>query len=340
MPHRVQRIAQHPLFSAHTALSIIKKTTTMKSFYSITTSILVLVITITACHRRTVATAQDSKTSASPVNSTYKDAAGNLHLLGRSTREGFKQAPFDTWFTKTYDDYSIDTNTANQLKPLLKNKNFVIFMGTWCGDSRREVPRMYKLLDYCGVKPGQIQLINVSNVDTAYKQSPGHEERGLYISRVPDLLVYDDKKEIGRIVETPVASLEKDLLAIADKKTYTPRYPGTAYLIGLFQSPQWMSTPGTHEQAAEQLRSMVTNWGELTGFGRVLLLAGETDRAIDAMRISTLLFPAEPGVYNYLATAYIKKGNRSAAKQCCEKVLQLQPGNQQATAMLDQLNRQ
>ncbi len=25
-------------------------------------------------------------------------------------------------------------------------------MGTWCGDSRREVPRMYKILDYCQVK--------------------------------------------------------------------------------------------------------------------------------------------------------------------------------------------
>lgn len=306
------------------------------------TSILIisLLLILAACHRHAISTVQGKTLQQEQVNSEYKDANDNLNLLGKTSRQRLAQAPFDTWFNKNYAEYTIDTTTADQLKPLLKNKRFVIFMGTWCGDSRREVPRMYKLLDYCGVKPGHIQLINLSSIDTMYKQSPGHEERGRYIFRVPDLLVYDREQEKGRIVETPVASLEKDLLAIAGNKGYTPRYPGTAYLISLFQSPQWMPTPATHEQAAEQLRSMVTNWGELTSFGRLLLMSGETDRAIDAMRINTLLFPSEPGTFNYLATAYLKKGNKKAAKQCCEKVLQLQPGNQQAMAMLEQLNKQ
>ncbi len=303
---------------------------------------LIITITFIACNRHTAPTAQAPvpAQAASVRAAGYKDAAGNTHLLGKTPREQLTQAPFDTWFNKNYADYTIDTNTANQLKPLLKNKQFVIFMGTWCGDSRREVPRMYKLLDYCGVKPSQVQLINVNNHDTAYKQSPQHEERGQYIFRVPDLLVYEHNQEKGRIVEAPVASLEKDLLAIANNKGYAPKYPGTAYLISLLQSPQWMPTKATLEQTAEQLRTFITNWGELASFGRVLLTGGETDKAIDAMRINTILFPAEPGAYNYLATAYIKKGNTTAAKECCRKVLQIQPGNQQAIAMLDQLNKQ
>lgn len=301
---------------------------------NITLIIIIILASITSCHRRTVATA-----SAQAIQ--YKDATGNTHLLGKGPREQLIQAPYDTWFNKNYADYTIDSNTANQLKPLLKNKQFVIFMGTWCGDSRREVPRMYKLLDYCGVKPAQIQLIHVNNHDTAYKQSPQHEERGLHIFRVPDLLVYEkNNKEIGRIVESPVASLEKDLLAIAANKAYTPKYPGTAYLISLFQSPEWMPTKGALEQAAEQLRPLIPHWGELASFGRVLLIGGETDKAIDANRINTLLYPAEPGAFNYLAIAYVKKGNTVAAKECCQKALQLQPGNQQAIAMLDQLNKQ
>jgi hypothetical protein len=97
-------------------------------------------------------------------------------------------------------------------------------MGTWCGDSRREVPRMYKILDYCGVKASQIQLVNVSNSDTAYKQSPGHEEKGMDIRRVPDLLVFNNNREQGRIVESPVVSLEKDLLSIVSGAPYEPRY--------------------------------------------------------------------------------------------------------------------
>jgi hypothetical protein len=97
-------------------------------------------------------------------------------------------------------------------------------MGTWCGDSRREVPRIYKLLDYCQVSPSQLQLVNVSNSDTAYKQSPGHEEQGLNIRRVPTLLIFEGQHEVGRVVESPVTSLEKDILAIVTGQPYEHRY--------------------------------------------------------------------------------------------------------------------
>lgn len=127
-------------------------------------------------------------------NLEVKDKNGNLLLLGKSTRERLQQAPYDSWFNTTYNDYLIDSATANQLKSMLKGKRFQIFMGTWCGDSRREVPRIYKLLDYCGIPASQIELINVDYHDSAYKQSPTHEERGLQIHRVPDLLVYEKIK--------------------------------------------------------------------------------------------------------------------------------------------------
>jgi len=148
------------------------------------------------------------------INREVIDKKGNLILLGKCTRERLAKAPFDTWFNKNYDSYSVDSNTANQLKPLLKHTQFLLFMGTWCGDSRREVPRIYKILDYCHIKPSQLQLINLNNSDTAYKQSPEHEEKGLNIKRVPTLLLFENHRELGRIVESPAISLEKDLLAI------------------------------------------------------------------------------------------------------------------------------
>lgn len=301
-----------------------------------------LLLIATACQHKAapVATSNNKITAQTPtLDKTYTDAGGNLHLLGASTRERLAQAPFASWFDQFYAGYTIDSTTANQLKPLLKDKQFVIFMGTWCGDSKREVPRMYKLLEYCGVKSSQIKLVNVNNHDSAYKQSPGHEERGLYLFRVPDLLVYDKSGEAGRIVESPVVSLEKDLLSIVQREAYTPKYPGVAYLIQRFQSPQWNSSPAMHEQAADQLRPHIKNWGELASLSRVLMTGGETDRAIDAMRIATLLYPGEAGAFLYLATAYVKKGNTPAAKACCEKVLQLQPGNQDALAFLKGLEK-
>ena len=109
-------------------------------------------------------------------------------------------------------------------------------MGTWCGDSRREVPRMLKILDYCGIKPEQVKIVMVSNADSLYKQSPNHEERGLNILRVPTLIVYENTTEINRVIEYPVESLEKDLLRIMSKQPYKPNYS--------FTKPQ-LNTSGT-----------------------------------------------------------------------------------------------
>jgi len=158
------------------------------------------------------------------INIETTDKKGNLILLGKSTRERLAQPPFDVWYTKNFEAYTVDSSTANHIKPLLKNKQFLLFMGTWCGDSRREVPRMYKILDYCGVKPSQVQLINLNNSDTAYKKSPGHEEQGLNIRRVPTLLIFENQREVGRVVESPITSLEKDILAIVTGQPYEHRY--------------------------------------------------------------------------------------------------------------------
>ena len=176
------------------------------------------IFVITAC------TPKMANQPAQRVNMEATDKRGNLILLGKTTRERLAQPPFNDWFNNNYAGYTIDSNTANQIKPLLKNKQFLLFMGTWCGDSRREVPRMYKILDYCQVKLSRIQLINLNNSDTAYKQSPGHEERGLNILRVPTLLIYENGHEVGRVVESPVASLEKDILAIVTGQPYEHRY--------------------------------------------------------------------------------------------------------------------
>ena len=182
------------------------------------TVIAIVLIFITAC------TPKMANQQGQSVNMEATDKRGNLILLGKSTRERLAQAPFNSWFTTNYAAYTVDSNTANQVKPLLKNKQFLLFMGTWCGDSRREVPRIYKILDYCQVRSSQVQLVNLNNSDTAYKQSPGHEERGLNIRRVPTLLIFEDQHEVGRMVESPVTSLEKDILAIVSRQPYEHRY--------------------------------------------------------------------------------------------------------------------
>src|SRR5688500_7800061 len=110
------------------------------------TVIAISIFIITAC------TPKMASQPPQHVNMEATDKRGNLILLGNTTRERLTQPPFNDWYNKNYAGYTIDSNTANQIIPLLKNKEFLLFMGTWCGDSRREVPRMYKILDYCQVK--------------------------------------------------------------------------------------------------------------------------------------------------------------------------------------------
>jgi len=156
-----------------------------------------------------------------------------------------EQAPYDSWFVRNYSDYKVDSATADQLRSKLgaslnapstgRDITFTIFMGTWCGDSKREVPRIFKILDYCGIDSSRVQLVMVSAAEAAYKQSPDHEERGENIFRVPDLIVQNKGKEMGRIVESPVQSLEKDLLQLADGEHYTPHYEGVDLLAKVFR---------------------------------------------------------------------------------------------------------
>lgn len=165
--------------------------------------------------------------NSQPINQRSKDRNGNVMLEGCCTREALLQEPFASWFIPNYNNYVVDSSTAAQLQQYISTKTFVLFLGTWCGDSKREVPRLYKIFDYCGVKPEQIKMVMVSNHDSVYKQSPTHEEKGLNILRVPTLVVFEKGIEINRFVEYPVESLEKDLLKILSRSTYKDAYNKT-----------------------------------------------------------------------------------------------------------------
>lgn len=131
-------------------------------------------------------------------------------LIGHCSLSMLQTEKYKSWYNAFYKNYTVDTAIAQQLKPILKRKTMEIFLGSWCDDSRREVPRMIKILNYIGFDTANVKLIFVDHA----KQSPQHEERGKHVTNVPTFIIYDRKKSIGRIVETPRQSLEKDLLDI------------------------------------------------------------------------------------------------------------------------------
>ncbi len=131
-------------------------------------------------------------------------------LVGQIKRENLIDSNFAWWYNPKFEDYKIDTTTLDKIGDSLVDKNITIVMGTWCGDSHREVPRFFKVLDYLGYNSNSVKLLAVDREKKALHKNV----KDLEIELVPTFIIYDDGKELGRIVESPKESLEKDLLNI------------------------------------------------------------------------------------------------------------------------------
>lgn len=139
------------------------------------------------------------------------EKSGKQMLIGVSTREAFKDTSFSWWFDSEYENYTIKKKELGEdLPSKLKDYQITIVMGTWCSDSRREVPRFFKILDELNYPSDSIRVINV---DRDMKDIDG-EVTGLSVKLVPTIIFYKEDKEEGRIIEVPVETLEKDITAI------------------------------------------------------------------------------------------------------------------------------
>ncbi|WP_405608732.1 thioredoxin family protein [Polaribacter sp. Asnod1-A03] len=161
--------------------------------------------------------AQQKVTEPKEINA-IKDKTGNL--IGVANKESFNQAPYKSWFNTKYKAYVPEESTINALKKELKGVNIIGFMGTWCGDSKREVPHFYKILEETGYNLNNLELITVNRS----KKTPDNLQEGFNIIRVPTFIFYKNGKEIGRYVEYARESLEKDILNIVSGETYKHSY--------------------------------------------------------------------------------------------------------------------
>lgn len=142
------------------------------------------------------------------------------HLYGFQNRQAFMEAPFETWFTSRYEAYTLDEETKSILKKEMKDVKIRAYMGTWCGDSKRETPMLYRLLDEVSFKEKNLTMITVDRS----KKEPVELVSGYDIVRVPTFIFYRDGKEIGRYVERPRESLEQDVLKIVTGQPYKHAY--------------------------------------------------------------------------------------------------------------------
>ncbi|MDQ2180626.1 thioredoxin family protein [Marinifilum sp. D714] len=153
--------------------------------------------------------------TAAAQNKTIEDTRLKKHVLyGRVTLEAFELDICKDWYGPEYKKYKAKNGIIKKLrKQSFEKIRIDLILGSWCHDSHREVPRFIKILDEIRFP---FENLNMNALDTK-KESPDYNAKVNHVSRVPTAIIYRNNEEIGRIIETPNQSLEKDLLKILSK---------------------------------------------------------------------------------------------------------------------------
>jgi len=132
-------------------------------------------------------------------------------IVGDTTRERIEAAP--EWAVAEKESRP-DPEASRGLASVPPGAEVTIFLGTWCGDSRREVPRFWKALDLAKEAGTDVPFaIHYIGVDRQ-KKEPSAPVTNNDIRYVPTFLVHREGREVGRIVEESPHGIEKDLLAL------------------------------------------------------------------------------------------------------------------------------
>ena len=138
---------------------------------------------------------------------------GEPIILGYCPLSAMNDSVFSNTWTSEYNNYQPDYETLDSLEGRLDSTNIKIVFRSTCSDSQEQLPRFFKILNELNYDVNTINLIGVNRE----KQGLSNEAEGLNIQFVPTIILYKNGGEIGRIVETPYESLEKDLWGILNK---------------------------------------------------------------------------------------------------------------------------
>ena len=131
-------------------------------------------------------------------------------LIGEVDRTSFEQKAYKEWFDAGYAEHELNIAELEKLEGQMDSVEFLVLLGTWCGDTQRELPAFFKIIDHIKFDPDKILMIALDRE----KKSPDERGKNLDVEFVPTFIVMKGGQELGRIVEEPMLSLEEDLVSI------------------------------------------------------------------------------------------------------------------------------
>jgi thiol-disulfide isomerase/thioredoxin len=271
---------------------------------------------------------------AQPFNKEIIKEGETPMLLGKINKEALSENTYSEWFLTNFETYQPNKEKVEEIKKLLPQYTITAFFGTWCGDSKKELPIFYKVLEEAEFSLERLTVIGVSNDSESYKQSPGGEEEGLNIHRVPTFIFYKDGKEINRIVEHPVSTFEEDILQIIQNKNYIPNYNAVTMVNDALNEMGLEKFKRKSKKLLPKLKKEAKGLAELNTYSSVLFYSERKEEALYIAELNTLLFPDEAYTYENLANKLLASNQADKALMYYEKSLAINPENERVkTAM-------
>jgi len=148
------------------------------------------------------------------VNDTiHENPPDSSIIAGEFNRLELQTGDFGSVFLEEYRKYNVNNDLLNAIENHIYQYSITIVLGTWCGDSKEQIPRFYKILDKLDYNTENVGLIGVDKS----KMAGDTDISSLNIELVPTFIFYKDGNEHGRIIEIPNLTLEKDILSIVSE---------------------------------------------------------------------------------------------------------------------------
>lgn len=148
---------------------------------------------------------------SSPKTFSWKTDKSDQILDGSVHKDILNNPEKFPWFYYGKQAYKPDTAAVRILKGMDTSLYVMIFAGSWCADTQKELPIFFKVAEAAGINNSHIGVLMVDK----NKQSAYFNVNAMEIRHIPTFIVYRNGKELGRIVEKTEVSMEADLLKIA-----------------------------------------------------------------------------------------------------------------------------
>jgi len=149
--------------------------------------------------------------AAGPATGAVAKPPAPAPLVGHVTRDAVED--YETWKTLRAQDYAPDAASVKTIADRAHDVDVLLILATWCPDSKREVPRFFKIYDQAGIR---LEKVTMVAVDRTKKDAEGltvkHD-----VQRVPTFVFFRNGTEIGRVTERATTTLEADIAAIVVK---------------------------------------------------------------------------------------------------------------------------